>query len=59
MSYFIELEENADGDLIMQIPEEVMETLDWQEGQLLTWDLKGNGIIVSALDDTLGYEQVE
>ena len=59
MSYFIELEENADGDLIIQIPEEVMETLDWQEGQLLTWDLKGNGIIVSALDDTLGYERVE
>jgi antitoxin component of MazEF toxin-antitoxin module len=43
----------------LQIPEEVLETLDWQEGQLLTWDLKGNGIIVSALDDTSGYEQVE
>jgi hypothetical protein len=37
MSYFIELEENADGDLFFQIPEEVLETLDWQEGQLLTW----------------------
>jgi hypothetical protein len=28
MSYFIELEENADGDLFFQIPEEVLETLD-------------------------------
>jgi antitoxin component of MazEF toxin-antitoxin module len=59
MSYFIELEEDNNGDLCFQIPEEVIETLDWQEGQLLTWDLKGNGIIISALDDTSGYEPLE
>ena len=32
MSYYVELEEDANGDLIMTIPEEVIETLGWETG---------------------------
>ena len=46
MSYFIELEEHEDGDLFLTLPEEVIETLGWETGMLLTWDVKGDGIIV-------------
>ena len=30
MSYYIELEEDSNGDLFMPIPEEVLETLGWE-----------------------------
>ena len=53
MSYFIELEELANGDLFLPIPEEIIETLGWQAGDLLTWDLKGDGIIVQRLNSKL------
>lgn len=59
MSYFIELEEHEDGDLFLTLPEEVIETLDWETGMLLTWDVKGDGIIVQRVNSEAGYEQLE
>lgn len=56
MSYYIELIEDENGDLILPIPEEVIETLDWKEDDLLTWDIKGNGIILQNLSDESNYE---
>jgi|TARA_B100001939_G_scaffold306126_1_gene285490 bifunctional DNA-binding transcriptional regulator/antitoxin component of YhaV-PrlF toxin-antitoxin module len=59
MSYFIELEEHEDGDLFLTLPEEVIETLGWETGMLLTWDVRGDGIIVQRLNSESGYEQLE
>ena len=59
MSYFIELEEQEDGDLFLPLPEEIVETLGWEVGTLLTWDVKGDGIIVQRLNNESGYEQLE
>ena len=59
MSYFIKLEEHEDGELFLTIPEEVIETLGWETGTLLTWDVKGDGIIVQRLDGESGYEPLE
>ena len=59
MSYFIELEEHEDGDLFLTLPEEVIETLGWETGMLLTWDVKGDGIIIQRLNNESGYEQLE
>ena len=59
MSYYVELLEDSNGDLVMQIPEEVMETLGWEPGQLLTWDLKGDGIILQRLNGEGGFEPLE
>ena len=59
MSYFIELEEHEDGDLFLTLPEEVIETLGWETGMLLTWDVKGDGIVVQRVNSESGYEQLE
>jgi bifunctional DNA-binding transcriptional regulator/antitoxin component of YhaV-PrlF toxin-antitoxin module len=59
MSYYVELEENQNGDLVFNIPEEVVETLGWQMCDLLTWDLKGDGIILQRLNGEGGYEPLE
>ena len=59
MSYYVEIEEDQDGDLIIEIPEEVIETLGWQENTLLTWDIKGDGIILQRLNGEGGYEPLE
>ena len=53
MSYYVELEEDANGDLILPLPEEVIETLGWETNDLLTWDLKGDGIILQRLNSKL------
>ena len=59
MSYYVELEEDNNGDLFLMIPDEVIETLGWEDNTLLTWDIKGDGIILRSLDSETGYEQLE
>jgi bifunctional DNA-binding transcriptional regulator/antitoxin component of YhaV-PrlF toxin-antitoxin module len=59
MSYYVELEEDKNGDLFLIIPDEVIETLGWEDNTLLTWDIKGDGIILRSLDGETGYEQLE
>tara|TARA_Y100001938_G_scaffold149745_1_gene237743 strand:- start:36 stop:215 length:180 start_codon:yes stop_codon:yes gene_type:complete len=59
MSYYVEVEEDQDGELIIQIPEEIIETLGWEENTLLTWDIKGDGIILQRLNGEGGYEPID
>ena len=59
MSYFIEVQELENGDLFIQIPEEVIETLGWEPETLLSWDIKGDGIIVQRLNSESGFEPIE
>jgi hypothetical protein len=58
-SYIIEVQEDQDGELFIQFPEEIIEELGWQEGDILSWNLKGEGIILSKLNDESGYEVIE
>ena len=53
MGYCIELEEDQNGDLILEIPEEVIEVLGWETNDLLTWDLRGDGVVVQKLNSKL------
>ena len=59
MSYYVEVMEDDDGDLVIQIPEEIIETLGWEENTLLTWDIKGDGIILQRLNGEGGYEPID
>jgi len=59
MSYYVELEEDKNGDLFLMLPDEVIETLGWEDNTLLTWDIKGDGIILRSLNSETGYEQLE
>ena len=46
-SFTVTLEEDGD-DLVMPIPEDILKSLDWNEGDLLEWDIndKDNTIIL-------------
>ena len=58
-SYIIDIQEDQDGELFIQFPEEIIEELGWQEGDILSWNLKGEGIVLSRLNDESGYEVIE
>jgi hypothetical protein len=58
-SYIIEIQEDQDGELFIEFPEEIIEELGWQEGDILSWNLKGEGIVLSRLNDESGYEVIE
>jgi len=59
MSYYVELEEDTNGELLFKIPEEVIETLGWARDDLMTWDLKGDGIVLQRLNSEGNYEPLE
>jgi bifunctional DNA-binding transcriptional regulator/antitoxin component of YhaV-PrlF toxin-antitoxin module len=59
MSYVLEIQEDENGEQFIILPEEVLESLGWEEGDVLDWKLKGEGIIISKLNDPAGYEVLE
>ena len=59
MSYVLEVLEDENGDQYIIFPDEVTEELGWQEGDLLNWDVRGDGIIISKVNDPSGYEVIE
>jgi len=59
MSYVLEVQEDEDGNQFIVLPEEVLENLDWHEGDVLDWKVKSEGIILSKLNDPAGYEVLE
>jgi len=56
MSYIVEVEEASNGDVFITFPDELIEELGWEEGDILEWNVKGNGITLNKLNDTAGYE---
>ena len=58
-SYIVEVQENSFGDLYIVLPDELTEELGWVEGDILDWNLKGKGIILSKINDESGYEVIE
>ena len=59
MSYILEVQEDDNGELFITFPEDIVDALGWQEGDVLEWKLKGNGVILSKLNDSAGYEVIE
>ena len=58
-SYILEVQEDENGDCYILLPDEVTEDLGWQEGDVLDWDVKGNGIIITKVNDAAGYVVLE
>jgi hypothetical protein len=58
-SYILETEEDDDGNLFLTFPDELIEELGWQEGDILNWDIKGTGVILTKVHDPSGYEVIE
>lgn len=59
MSYILEVQEDENGDQYIVLPDEVTEELCWEEGDVLNWDVRGTGIIISKVNDAAGYEVIE
>jgi bifunctional DNA-binding transcriptional regulator/antitoxin component of YhaV-PrlF toxin-antitoxin module len=59
MSYILEVEEDENGENFITLPDELIEELGWQEGDVLDWDVRGNGIILTKVNDSSGYEVIE
>lgn len=59
MSYILEVQEDENGDQFIVLPDEVIEDLGWQEGDVLNWDVRGEGIVISKLNDSSSYEVIE
>jgi antitoxin component of MazEF toxin-antitoxin module len=38
--------EQEGDDLVLPIPDEVLEELNWKEGDVLVWDIKEDGTII-------------
>ena len=38
------------GDLILPIPDEIMATMDWQEGDTLSWRVENGQIILEKVE---------
>jgi len=59
MSYILEVQEDENGDQYIVLPDEVTEELGWEEGDVLNWDVRGAGIVISRVNDAAGYEVIE
>jgi bifunctional DNA-binding transcriptional regulator/antitoxin component of YhaV-PrlF toxin-antitoxin module len=58
-NYIVEVQESDQGELFIEFPDELIDELGWKEGDILNWDLKGEGIVLSKLHDPFGYEVEE
>lgn len=59
MSYILEVQEDTNGDAFITLPDEIIEELGWEEGDVLEWDVRGTGIILTKVNDASGYEVIE
>ena len=53
----VTLQEAADDELFFEIPDELLDTLGWEDGTVLQWDVIGDSIRISrAPDQTVGED---
>jgi hypothetical protein len=58
-NYIIEIQEDQNGELFIEFPDEIIEELGWEDGDILSWDVKGEGIVLSKVNEESGYEAIE
>jgi bifunctional DNA-binding transcriptional regulator/antitoxin component of YhaV-PrlF toxin-antitoxin module len=58
MSGILEVQEDENGDLFLVFPDELIEELGWEEGDVLDWSFKFGGIVLSKVNDHR-YEVIE
>jgi bifunctional DNA-binding transcriptional regulator/antitoxin component of YhaV-PrlF toxin-antitoxin module len=59
MTYILEVQEDDAGELFIVFPDDLIEELGWQEDDILEWNIKGDGVILSRLNEASGYEILE
>jgi len=46
-SMVVQIQEDANGELFIEFPEDLMERLGWQEGDIIDWEIDDQGRIVA------------
>lgn len=59
MVYTLEVQQDENGDCFIVLPDEMIEDLGWEEGDILDWQLKGNGFVLNRINDPDGYQVIE
>ena len=49
--YTVTLDEDENGDLFMPIPADFLDSLGWQEDDLLEWIVEGDQIVLRKVED--------
>jgi bifunctional DNA-binding transcriptional regulator/antitoxin component of YhaV-PrlF toxin-antitoxin module len=49
-NFITQCEEDEDGNLILNFPDELLEAMGWGEGTVLDIDVVGNGIVLRAVE---------
>lgn len=57
--YIIEVQEDDDNNLFIQLPEELIDELGWETGDLLNWDIRGEGIVLTKVNGRGEYESLD
>jgi len=58
-SYILELEQDKNGDLFVTLPDDLIDSLGWEENDVLDWKIKGESIILSKLNDVTALAPIE
>lgn len=58
-SYVVEIEENDEGDCFITLPDDLIDTLGWQEGDILIWRIKNDSILLSRIDGPADPDALE
>ena len=59
MNYIVEVQEDDNGNPFITLPDELVDELGWQAGDVLDWDLRGNGVVLTKVNESAGYEVLE
>jgi antitoxin component of MazEF toxin-antitoxin module len=55
MAVIVEIQEDGNGECFIEIPDDVMESVGWSEGDCLEWSLRGDALMLSRIGDGADY----
>jgi bifunctional DNA-binding transcriptional regulator/antitoxin component of YhaV-PrlF toxin-antitoxin module len=55
MSFIVEIQQDDSNEYFIEIPDEVLETVDWKEGDCLEWSLRGDSLVLSRIGEGVEF----
>jgi antitoxin component of MazEF toxin-antitoxin module len=55
MAVIVEVQESDDGEMYVEIPDDVLESVGWVEGDCLEWSLRGDSLLLSKIGDPADF----
>jgi hypothetical protein len=60
MENILTLDENNDGELFLELPDELLDSLGWDDGTAIQWTVVGDSIRISKVpEELLGRPEME